>query len=71
VVADCDLRSALFIKADLRNAFLDADFRNAEFQEADLTDAIIFESSRFQGALYDDETKWPEGSMRRRVERRT
>jgi Pentapeptide repeats (9 copies) len=60
VVADCDLRNALFINADLRNAFLDSDFRKATFQHADLQEAMVFKASRFDDALYDDETKWPE-----------
>jgi hypothetical protein len=60
-----DFGGAIFKKANLSNADLsDANLAGADFREADLRrtwlkGANITPETKFQGALYDNQTRWP------------
>ncbi len=59
----CDLTGANLKKAVIMGVLLETDLRGADLRGANLRCRIGQGSppTRFQGALYDDNTSWPEG----------
>jgi hypothetical protein len=66
VLYPTDTRDAEFREANLRNAVVEGNAERVDFRRADLRGANLqrlqsFDIQRFRGAIYDAQTRWPNG----------
>lgn len=58
---DCVFRGANLKKCKITVGFSNCDFSNADLRGANLRASPFPASTRFKGAIYDDDTAWPDG----------
>jgi len=58
---DCIFRGANLKKCKITAGYSGCDFSNADLRGANLRGSTIPATTRFKGAIYDDDTAWPDG----------